>query len=209
MCAPLPGGYCASTCGVSGVACDGACIETGRGELCLKSCTHDDTCRTDEGYVCDPAWHACSIPNLGAIVPASCAVTGPAIDNTFGASEPWSTSALAGRYQVEPSAVLADDGSAVAIYASLDAIGAGNVLGVTRDVPLGGDRDHPDVDPRLARDRAGTLYAVWHATPASAARSCSRPRPIAARRGPRRSASAIPTTAPAARAENRATSPRR
>ena len=160
-CAPLPGGYCASACGVTGTSCDGTCVETGRGELCLKSCTSDSACRADEGYVCDPVWHACSIPNLAAIAPANCPVTGPVTDKSFATSLPWST-AETGPYQVEPSAVIGSDGNAVAIYASLGAIGAGNVLAVSNTAapPIGLEHN---VDPQLAHDRAGKLYAVWHA----------------------------------------------
>ena len=40
--------------------------------MCLASCTTDQDCRGDEGYVCDPQWHACSIPNLAAIVANHC-----------------------------------------------------------------------------------------------------------------------------------------
>ena len=147
-CAPLPGGYCASPCGG---ACDGTCVGTARsGELCLRSCKTDDDCRKDEGYVCDAAWHACSIPNLAAIRPAVCPSKSPARDPAFEASEAWS----AGN---EPSAVL-DDGGVIALHATPE-----NALAMSRsdgketrsiDVPFTG------VHPSLAR--AGTaLYAAW------------------------------------------------
>src|ERR1700733_15323441 len=59
-CLPLPGGYCGSSCDT---ACDGSCVETGRaGEVCMKACSSDADCRTDEGYVCDLEWRACSVP---------------------------------------------------------------------------------------------------------------------------------------------------
>ncbi len=66
----MPGGYCASGC----EACprDAACVETDRGAECLAGCTTDDACRADEGYVCDPMWHACAIPNTTALVPRAC-----------------------------------------------------------------------------------------------------------------------------------------
>jgi len=84
-CAPLPGGYCGSLCGVG--ACDGTCVETASGgELCLKRCTHDADCRADEGYVCDPEWHACALPNMAAIRPKPCPLVGPARDPAFGTS---------------------------------------------------------------------------------------------------------------------------
>ena len=86
-CLALPGGYCASGCDT----CDGTCVETGRlGPTCLASCTTDADCRRDEGYVCDVDWHACSLPNLAAIVAKDC--PGPALhDPAFGDAEPWST----------------------------------------------------------------------------------------------------------------------
>jgi hypothetical protein len=63
------GGYCAS---VTCAACDGACVGTADGELCMAPCTRDAQCRTSEGYVCDRAWHACLMPNAAAIVPRTC-----------------------------------------------------------------------------------------------------------------------------------------
>lgn len=63
------GGYCMSNgCG----DCDGACVGTATGERCMAACTRDDECRVDEGYICDPAWHACVMPNATAIVPRAC-----------------------------------------------------------------------------------------------------------------------------------------
>ncbi|MEO6774442.1 MAG: sialidase family protein [Kofleriaceae bacterium] len=86
-CLALPGGYCASGC----EACDGTCVETGRlGPTCMASCASDADCRGDEGYICDRAWHACSLPNLAAIVAKRC--PGPALhDPAFGDAEPWAT----------------------------------------------------------------------------------------------------------------------
>jgi hypothetical protein len=130
-CAPLPGGYCASSCEVHGAACDGACVDTAQlGVLCAKRCTRDADCRTDEGYVCDPQWNACLVPHVAAIVPRQCAVQSPSRDTAFGASEVWPTPAT-DTFHRGPSAVLGDDGGVVAL-----------------------------VTAHLARDRAGTLYAV-------------------------------------------------
>lgn len=63
------GGYCMSA-GCD--ACDGACVGTERGELCMAACTRDADCRANEGYVCDPAWKACVMPNATALVPRAC-----------------------------------------------------------------------------------------------------------------------------------------
>ena len=162
----------------------------------MPSCTRDDDCRTDDGDVCDPAWHACVLPNLAAIVPATAIARPrrPRDDASFGPSDQVSTAA-SGAYQLEPSAALTDDGPAV-IYASFDRTAATSTIGVSHDRTLasGGARD---LDPRLARDRAGKLYAVWQAGDPGRERSCSRRPPIAARPGPRRPPSTIPTTAPA------------
>ena len=79
-----------------------ACVETARaGEVCAKACTADAECRVDEGYVCDPVWHACLLPNMAAIVPKQCpAPAGLRDDEAFGASEALSTAAGAGRVSV-------------------------------------------------------------------------------------------------------------
>lgn len=170
VCGPLPGGYCTSACGVTGSPCDGTCVATGRaGELCVRTCATDRDCRTDEGYVCDPTWRACLVPNVAAIVPHQCPTLTPARDLGFGESEPLSTAAAPGIYQLGPAAVLADDGGLVALYASRGATADPTVLGLARvdgtgartiDVPFETARAKHS-DPRLARDRKGTLYALW------------------------------------------------
>jgi hypothetical protein len=85
-------------------------------------CTKDSECRADEGYVCDPVWHACLVPNAAVIVPKQCA--GVAHDTSF--VEKWT------RDGIEPSAVLANDGTIIA----------------TTQRPL-------------ARDPKGNLYGTW------------------------------------------------
>jgi hypothetical protein len=68
----------------------------------MASCTSDADCRRDEGYVCDRDWHACSLPNLAAIVAKHC--PGPALhDPAFGDAEPWATG-------TEPSGAVRDAG---------------------------------------------------------------------------------------------------
>jgi hypothetical protein len=161
----LPGGYCTAPCGAAGSACDGACVETPRmGELCMKPCAADAECRTQEGYVCDPQWHACSLPNVAAIVPKTCPGSG-ARDAAFGESEPWSTAASPGIYQFEPAAALLPDGGVVAMYITRGSMFEGNALGVST-TKLKNQRFATDkqshFDPWLSRDATGTVHAVWY-----------------------------------------------
>jgi hypothetical protein len=165
LCAPMPGGYCTSACGVTGTACDGACVETVRaGELCMKACTNDADCRREEGYVCDPQWHACTLPNFGALVPRTCKGAGSR-DVAFGASEPWSSAAAPGVYQFEPSAALLGDGGVVAMYITRSSQFEGNALGVSttkaKDQAFKTDKQSA-FDPWLARDVSGVVHAVWY-----------------------------------------------
>ncbi len=163
LCAPLPGGYCTSFCGTVGTACDGSCVETGRaGEMCMKACTTDADCRVKEGYTCDPVWHACSLPNFAAIVPKTCKGTG-AHDDAFKGEEIIGNGP--GVYQFEPSATLLPNGDLVAMYITRGSMFEGNALGVS----AGGKHDQPfttskqsHFDPWLARDRSGTVHAVWY-----------------------------------------------
>jgi hypothetical protein len=84
-CLTLTGGYCAAKCGET---CGGTCVETpSLGDVCMAACTTDRECRARDGYTCDPAWHACTLPNLAAIVPRQCPTVGPAIDATFDFAE--------------------------------------------------------------------------------------------------------------------------
>jgi hypothetical protein len=177
-CAPLAGGYCASSCETG--CGEGACVETPRaGELCMKRCDADRECRVDEGYVCDRQWHACLLPNLAAIVPAVCpAVPGAhAQDTAFAPSQRWSGDALAAASQLEPSAVITDDGGVTALFRSRTSM-VDSALGVSRidgngiaalEQPVSAG-PAPQVEPWLARDREGVLYAAWLAGGAQAAR---------------------------------------
>ncbi|MGE0395361.1 MAG: sialidase family protein [Kofleriaceae bacterium] len=126
-----PGGYCASACS----ACDdGACAPTTRfGPVCMQRCDTDGECRAREGYVCDPRWHACVMPNALVISLKTCPAPAPraipARDKAFG-----SPVELAAR---SPIAVLAPSG--------VFALPASDVRRA----------------PSLARDRKGILYAAW------------------------------------------------
>jgi len=123
----------------------------------MKSCTSDADCRAGEGYLCDPQWHACLLPNMAAIVPAQCKGDGKR-DAAFTAQEQLPAVAA---YDFEPAAALADDGSAVAIYISRGPIFEGNVLGASKAAPKSDKQSA--FDPWLARDSKGKLFAVWYA----------------------------------------------
>jgi hypothetical protein len=171
-CAPLAGGYCTSACELGCGDATESCVETPRaGELCMKRCETDRECRVDEGYVCDRQWHACLLPNLAAIVPAVCPLPPktPAQDLTFGVSQRWSGDALAAASQLEPSAVVTDDGGVTTVYMSRTSMLDGGALGVSRidgkgvtalEQALAPERPR-HADPWLARDRKGMLYAAW------------------------------------------------
>ena len=146
-----------------GNACDASCVETGRiGELCMKSCTKDTDCRAAEGYTCDPVWHACSLPNFAAIVPKTCKGSG-AHDDAFKGEEIIGNGP--GVYQFEPSATLLPNGDLLAVYITRGSQFEGNALGVSagthHDQPFKTDKQS-HFDPWVARDRSGTVHAVWY-----------------------------------------------
>ncbi|MCW5807612.1 MAG: exo-alpha-sialidase [Deltaproteobacteria bacterium] len=170
-CGPMPGGYCMSFCGAAGGPCDGACVPTWRaGEVCLARCGDDNNCRTNEGYVCDPVWKACTLPGMTAMAPRTCpAPANPARDPAFGAVSQLSSAASPGLYQLEPAAALADDGTLAALFVARGKLVDGNALGLARvgpgpkvgaDLPFATTRA-TNFDPWMARDAKGTLYAVW------------------------------------------------
>ena len=150
------GGYCASA---GCAACEGACVGTPRGELCMAPCARDADCRASEGYVCDPTWKACVMPNAAAIVPRTCpAARGIGRDPQFAPS-----AALVDAN--ESSAVATADGGLVVVHAK------GSSLGVTH-VDIAGraaqratfEAASSIANPFLARDASGTLYATWSST---------------------------------------------
>jgi len=150
------GGYCASA---GCEACEGACVGTPRGELCMAPCARDADCRASEGYVCDPTWKACVMPNAAAIVPRTCpAARGIGRDPQFAPS-----AALVDAN--ESSAVATADGGLVVVHAK------GSSLGVTH-VDIAGraaqratfEAASSIANPFLARDASGTLYATWSST---------------------------------------------
>ena len=164
----LPGGYCASVCGVGHGACDGACVDTRDGELCAKGCTTDRDCRVDEGYLCDREWHACLVPNFAAVVPRQCPAKGTPRDISF-ADSTQLTGTVGGLGQRSPSIVLGDAGELLAAYTIATPDG-GAVLGTARRESASAPAnetpfvpgDALQLDAQLARDRKGTVFAVWH-----------------------------------------------
>jgi hypothetical protein len=151
----------------------GSCVPTPTmGELCMKRCDSDAQCRAQEGYVCDALWHACALPNLASIVPTVCPAlpTAPVQDTAFAPSQRWSGERAATFYESSPSAVIADDGGVIALYTSRDPLHPAAPLVVSRidgkgvatlEQPLPPNGSIQD-DPRVARDRKGTVYAAWH-----------------------------------------------
>jgi hypothetical protein len=166
LCIPSPGGYCASFCGATGTPCpDGTCVETGRGgTACAKTCASDADCRTGEGYVCDPVWHACDLPGLAAPKAPVCAARStPLAKRAFGAAIQLTDDHTPGVYQFEPATTVADDGQVVAVYTTGARMGEPSeprVLRGTADASMPHDREHA-FDAWIARDARGRLHAVW------------------------------------------------
>ncbi len=146
----------------------------------MKRCTRDADCRADEGYLCDPQWKACIVPNSATIVPRQCpAPSGPARDATFAASTQLSTAASPGLYQLDPAAVVSSTGAITALFSSRAALGGPVSIGQSLlggglkllDAPFSaasGARSRGG-EPALARAANGTLYAAWIASATEAA----------------------------------------
>lgn len=113
------------------------------GPLCLAACASDADCRADEGYVCDQ--HACSIPNLAAIVAKQCPGT-DVHDNAFGDSELWGVG-------TQPSAVVQGTGF-IAMFTTTTGLDVAPDPANVKPFAANGR------DAVLARD-ARTLYAAW------------------------------------------------
>ena len=133
----------------------------------MASCSSDAECRTDEGYLCDRQWRACTLANFAAIVPSTCgAVPGFGRDAAFAPTTALTTANSPGSYQRTPSAVIAGDGAVVALYVSGGTTAADDALGLVR-IDTANRTTYPAFpaaagrDPRLARAANGTLYAVW------------------------------------------------
>lgn len=142
------------------------------GELCMKSCARDADCRAAEGYLCDPQWKACLVPNSAAIVPRQCPATSQARDVTFAASTQLSTSASPGMSQLDPSAAVTSSGALTVLFNSRGAPDGSHGLGYARIgggativdgafAPATGSEGKSGGESALARDSSGTLYSVW------------------------------------------------
>lgn len=159
----LPGGYCASRCGLDGIACgDGAtCVSTPRaGDVCARACTTDADCRADEGYTCDPVWHACAVPGFAAIVPKRCPGIGKDAritrDPMFAAPE--IADAGDALYARAPAAVVTSTGSVVTLAVVGSGLG-GNDKITAGGITVGGG-DTPVGQPALARS-GEALFGAW------------------------------------------------
>jgi hypothetical protein len=137
----------------------------------MQSCTHDEQCRTSEGYVCDRQWHACVMPNAAAIVPHACpAPRGIGRDPQFAPTE----ILFEGNELV---ASLRDDGTLEAVAPAMFAPKAreasttkvrGKSYAVWRDdgvmfsSPKGVTKlDDVGTRPRILSSSNGTLYVVY------------------------------------------------
>jgi hypothetical protein len=177
VCAPSPGGYCTSSCGPTGSACEGGvCVDTTRdGNVCLATCTRDAECRAAEGYVCDRSWNACVHPAAIPIAPRppACPQIAAPPRGAFGPSERLSSSASPGLYDVAPATAITPTGDLVALYVGGARIGERNRLAVARitadgarsfDVPFVDDDRDNHAAPWLAVDATGAVHAVWAAS---------------------------------------------
>ncbi len=167
-CLPAPGGYCTLLCGFASCPPGSTCVLTPKdGPLCARACASAADCRAREGYTCDPAWKACtqwvSSPRL-----AACAGPAPA-RRSFGPVTQLSTAAGPGKYHMEPAAALDSRGALSVLFMARNDLLEGSALGVSTLSATGQlDKDRALATPSkfafdawMARDRAGTLHAVY------------------------------------------------
>lgn len=175
LCMPAPGGYCTSFCGATGGPCPAGstCLPSVRGsEMCARSCASDADCRAEQGYVCDPARKACSLPFMASLVLPACPATAPPAGD-FGAPVALSTKAMPGIYQFEPAAALTPAGDLVVVYTSGGPMAGKSFLGVARVPARGAPVPVPVIDQPLpttkqqhfdawvTATRDGAVHAVW------------------------------------------------
>jgi hypothetical protein len=147
----------------------------------MKGCARDADCRSDEGYLCDPRWKACILPNSATLMPPQCPpATGPARDTAFAASTQLSTTASPWRSQLDPTAVISPTGALTVLFGSRNERSGNRAVGFARlgmpdpildgeFAPAPGKAGTSGGDAWLARDASGTLFAVWLAAATEAA----------------------------------------
>ncbi|MBA2541795.1 MAG: exo-alpha-sialidase, partial [Deltaproteobacteria bacterium] len=155
----LPGGSCSTRCTPAGAACGtGTCVEQPAIDVCRAACRTTADCRADEGYVCDPVWRGCTLPNTATIAPLACPPpVGLGRDPMFAPA-----TELAKRAPRSPAGVITDEGGLVILHETHDEPG---LIEMARLDALG--RALPSVrfpgrgaEPAIARDGA-TLLAVF------------------------------------------------
>lgn len=136
--------------------------------MCARSCASDADCRAEQGYLCDPARKACTLPFLASLTLPACPAAAPP-DGDFSAPVALSTAASPGVYQFEPAAALTRAGDLVVVYTSGGPIFGRSFLGVSR-VPAHGtpviDQPLPTskqqhFDAWVTASRDGAAHAVW------------------------------------------------
>jgi hypothetical protein len=136
--------------------------------MCARSCASDADCRAEQGYLCDPARKACTLPFLASLTLRACPAAAPP-DGDFSAPVALSTAASPGVYQFEPAAALTPAGDLVVVYTSGGSILGKSFLGVAR-VPAHGppviDQPLPTskqqhFDAWVTASRDGAVHAVW------------------------------------------------
>lgn len=175
-CVPFPGGYCTQACAFEDCPSGSVCTESPRaGDACLVTCSSDDDCRAQQGYLCDPDWKACVVPGFLTPKPPSCPSIAAPAKKSWSPAVQISTPAGPGKYHFEPAAGLTPDGSIAALYITNGIRTTAtkspfpNVLAtsvvkadgsVVADMPLASSSEN-HFDPWIARDRSGLLHAVW------------------------------------------------
>ncbi len=146
------------------------CSPTARGgTVCLGRCESNADCRSEQGYVCHPAWQVCSPPGLLAPRPPVCSEVSLAPRKRFGEPVQISTGSKAGLYSMEPTATLTNSGEVVVAYMAMNGMSEGNALNTviidTKGIPAEPIEFRSEkvrhFDPWLATGRDGLLYLTW------------------------------------------------
>ena len=117
----------------------------------------DADCRTDEGYTCDPVWHACAVPGFTAIVAKRCPSTGSETRDPLVTAREVLDAGDA-LYARAPAAVVTSTGSVVTLAVTGSGAGGNDTIVAGRVVVGGGDV--PADQPALARS-GEAVYGAW------------------------------------------------